>query len=150
MKPDLKASLLGGFLGTLALTAMMRVVAPKMGVHMDIAALLGTMMGTSRALGLLTHFALGTVVFSLAYGLLAYRFLPGPPIVKGALFGVALWIGMQVVAMPMMGGGLFGERFGGMKTAVAALVAHLVFGMVLGSIASVPLRSREARAGGPA
>ena len=42
---------LGGFVGTLVITAMMYVVAPMMGLRMDIAAMLGSMLGGSWTAG---------------------------------------------------------------------------------------------------
>jgi hypothetical protein len=36
---------MGGVIGTVAMTAMMYFVAPMMGLHMDIAAMLGSMLG---------------------------------------------------------------------------------------------------------
>lgn len=54
---------LGGFVGTLAMTAMMYLVAPMMGLHMDIAAMLGSMLDGSWPAGLMMHFVNGTVIF---------------------------------------------------------------------------------------
>jgi uncharacterized membrane protein YagU involved in acid resistance len=114
---------------------MIYQVAPTMGMgKMDIAGKLGQMFG-SWTMGMVTHFILGTLVFSLTYALLAYRFLPGPPVVKGLVWGVVLWLGLQLVGMPMMGAGVFSTRAGGMKAVIGALVAHLVYGALLGSIA---------------
>jgi uncharacterized membrane protein YagU involved in acid resistance len=87
-------------------------------------------------MGMVVHFILGTVVYSLIYALLAYRFSPGPPVVKGLLWGVVLWLGLQLAAMPMMGAGVFSTRAGGMKAVIGSLVAHLVYGALLGSIAA--------------
>jgi uncharacterized membrane protein YagU involved in acid resistance len=140
MRPDWKRAIVGGFVGTLALTFMIYQVAPKMGVKMDIAGQLGQMFG-SWTMGLVVHFILGTVVFSLSYALLAYRFLPGPPVVKGLVWGVVLWLGLQLVGMPMMGAGVFGTKAGGMKAVISALVAHLVYGALLGSIAGASVGS---------
>jgi uncharacterized membrane protein YagU involved in acid resistance len=135
MRPDWKRAILGGFAGTLALTVMIYQVAPKMGMaKMDIAGQLGQMFG-SWTLGMVVHFTLGTVVFSLIYALLAYPLLPGPPVVKGLVWGVVAWLGLQLVAMPMMGAGFFSTRAGGMKAVIGSLVAHLVYGVLLGSIA---------------
>ena len=39
--PTLSRAVLGGLAGTAAMTAMMYLVAPMMGLHMDIAAMLG-------------------------------------------------------------------------------------------------------------
>jgi hypothetical protein len=124
---------------------MIYQVAPMMGMgKMDIAGNLGRMFG-SWTMGMVMHFILGTVVYSLTCALLAYRFLPGPPVVKGLVWGVVLWLGLQLVGMPMMGAGVFSTRAGGMKAVIGALVAHLVYGALLGTIAGAGVGSEQER-----
>ncbi len=142
MRPNVTRLVLGGFFGTLAMTAMMYMVAPMMGVRMDIAAMLGSMLGGSWAAGMAMHFINGTVVFPLVYGYLLVSRLPGPPVVRGALWGVVLWLIAQTMVMPMMGAGLFSAAAGGMVAAVGSLVGHLLYGTILGAVsagADVPL-----------
>ena len=43
---------------------------------------------------------------------------------------------MEVAVMPMLGAGVFGINGSGMMGAVAALMAHLVYGGLLGVIAA--------------
>jgi len=124
-----------GLIGTVMLTLMMMFVAPMMGVHMDIAKNLADMMGTGHAIGLAAHFMLGTIVFPAVYTFLLFRFLPGTPLVRGLIWGAALWAMLEIAVMPMLGMGIFGSNGPGMKGAVAALVAHLVYGGILGAIA---------------
>lgn len=50
---------------------------------------------------------------------------------KGLTLGVVLWIGMGIVALPLIGWGVFGTAITP-KIAVATLVLHLVYGGVLG------------------
>ena len=134
MKPNWKRAIVGGFVGTLALTFMMYKGAPMMGMmKLDMAARLGQILGSWTA-GMVMHFFIGTVVYALSYALLAYRFLPGPPVVKGLVWGAVLWLGLELVGMPMMGAGLFSMKAGGMKAAIPALVGHLVYGALLGGI----------------
>jgi len=135
MKPNLTRALLGGLAGTIALTLMMYKVAPMMtGRAMDIAGMLGQMLG-GWWMGMAMHFINGTVIFPLVYALLLYRFLPGPPVVKGLVWGVILWLIAQLMIMPMMGAGVFSANAGGMKAAMGSLVGHLIYGALLGSIA---------------
>jgi len=68
--------------------------------------------------------------------------LPGAPWIKGLISGVIFWLGLEIVAMPMMGGGVFSSQMGGMKTAMAALIAHLVYGAALGGIAGASVEIR--------
>ena len=147
MKPNWTRAILGGFVGTLALTFMMYKVAPMMGMmKMDIAGMLGQMLG-GWAMGMAVHFVNGTIIFPLIYASLLYRFLPGPPVVKGLVWGVVLWLIAQLMVMPIMGAGFFSMKAGGMMAPIASLVGHLVYGSLLGSIAGAGVDSeRQVRA----
>jgi len=146
VKPNVWKAGAGGFLGTVIFTLMMRFVTPMMGVRMDIVAKLGEMTHTGMAGGLLTHFLNGTVIFPLIYVYLLYRFLPGSPWQKGLVWGVVLWLGLEIVMMPMLGGGMFSTEMGGMKAVIAALMGHLVYGIVFGAVAGAPATPKTVRA----
>jgi hypothetical protein len=147
MKPNWKRAILGGFVGTLAFTFMMYKVAPTMGMmKMDIAGRIGQMLG-GWWIGMVMHFVNGTVIFPLIYSFLLYRLLPGPPVVRGLVWGVVLWLFTQLALMPMMGAGLFSMKAGGMMAAIGSLVGHLAYGSLLGSIAGAGTDSeRQVRA----
>lgn len=134
MRPNVTRLVLGGLFGTMAMTAMMYMVAPMMGVRMDIAAMLGSMLGGSWTAGLAMHFVNGALVFPLVFGYLLVSRLPGPPVLRGALWGVILWLIAQTMVMPMMGAGLFSAAAGGMVAAVGSLVGHLLYGTILGTV----------------
>ena len=146
MKPNIWKAFAGGFIGTVMLTLMERFVAPMMGVRMDIVAKLGEMTHTGMAGGLFMHFLQGTVIFPLIYAYLLYRFLPGAPWQKGLLWGVILWLGLETVMMPMMGGGVFSTETGGMKAVMAAFIGHLVYGAILGAITGPPAAAKAVKA----
>ena len=146
MKPNIWKAFAGGFIGTVMLTLMERFVAPMMGVRMDIVAKLGEMTHTGMAGGLFIHFLNGSVIFPLIYVYLLYRWLPGAPWQKGLLWGVILWLGVETVMMPMMGGGIFSAGMGGMKAVMAALLGHLVYGVLLGAIAGAPAVAKSVKA----
>lgn len=140
MKPSVGKAILGGLLGTVLITLMMYFVAPMiMGQRMDIAAMLGSMMGNSWALGIMAHFVNGTIIFSLIYVFVLYRLLPGGPWLKGAFWGVILWLLAQTVVMPMMGGGFFSSQMGGLMAAMGSLMGHVVYGATLGGITGGPV-----------
>ena len=128
----------GGFAGTLVMTAMMYMVAPIMGLRMDIAAMLGSMLGGSWAAGMALHVVDGTLVFPAIYAYALTGWLPGSPAVKGAIWGIVLWLIAQIAVMPMMGAGLFSSAMGGMMAAMGSLVGHLLYGSLLGTIAGAP------------
>jgi hypothetical protein len=136
--PTVARAAFGGFVGTLAMTAMMYVVAPMMGVHMDIAAMLGSMVGGNWSAGLLLHVMNGTVIFPAIYVYALYAHVPGSPAVRGAVWGVALWLIAQTMVLPMMGGGVFSSAMGGMMAAMGSLIGHVLYGSLLGVIASAP------------
>jgi hypothetical protein len=135
MRPGFGRAILGGLLGTVALTLMMKFVAPLMGVHMDIAQNLANMMHAPKAAGMLAHFMNGTLIFPAIYTFLLYRLLPGGPVVKGLIWGGILWFLLEIPVMPMLGMGVFGSAGPGVKGAAAAILAHLVYGAILGAVA---------------
>ena len=138
MKPNIWRAIAGGLVGTVIFSLMLRFVAPMMGVRMDIVAKLGEMTHTGTAGGILVHFLNGTVIFPLIYVYLLHRRLPGAPWQKGLLWGVILWLGLEIVVMPMMGGGMFSEEMDGMKAVMAALIGHLIYGAIFGVIVGAP------------
>jgi hypothetical protein len=128
-------ALLAGLVATSAMTFMAYVVAPEMLGHpMDIAQMLSEFAGGSWTIGMLMHLMNGIVAFPLIYLIVLYRFLPGAPWLKGILWGVVLWLGLEIVILPMMGAGVFSINEGGAKAVIAALVAHLIYGVLLGAI----------------
>jgi uncharacterized membrane protein YagU involved in acid resistance len=140
MTPNVGKAIAGGFGGTTVLTLMMRFVAPMItGQSVDMPEKLGDMSGLGLIGGMIIHFFIGSVIFGLIYAFVLFRLLPGAPWQKGLLSGVIFWLGLQIVMMPMIGGGVFSSQMGGVKTVVATLIAHLVYGTTLGSIAGGPV-----------
>lgn len=134
--PSISRSLLGGFVGTVAITMMMYLVAPMMLGHpMDIAKMLGSILGDNWWAGMVMHFANGTIIFPLIYAFLLYGVLPGSPAVRGITWGVVLWFLAQVVVMPMMGAGFFS---GSVMAAMGSMIGHVAYGWFLGWIAGRP------------
>ena len=134
MKLNIGRVILGGFVGTLAITFLMYIGAPMMGLpKMDIAAMLGRMLG-GWSMGMTVHFINGTIIFPLIYAYFLFGRLPGSPYLKGILWGVTLWVLAQLVVMPMMGAGIFGLKMAGMMSAAGSLVGHAVYGTLLGWI----------------
>jgi hypothetical protein len=131
---NVPAGLVAGFIATVVLSAMM-VIKGMMGVmpELDVAAMIGIMMGASIAIGWVIHFLIGTIAWGGGFALL-YGLIPGEnAVVKGIGFGVAAWLGMMIVVMPMAGAGLFGMTLGIMAP-VMTLLLHVVFGAVLGGV----------------
>src|SRR6516164_2573837 len=138
----LPRAIIGGFAGTLVFTLMMTFLTPEMLGHpMDIAAVLGKFTGLGKPAGAVMHFLLGTIGFPIGY-LIVGPYLPGPGWLRGVIFMVAIWFLAGLIAMPILGVGLF---FGGAKEAMAALFGHVALGAILGMVTRLPGRSIQQR-----
>jgi uncharacterized membrane protein YagU involved in acid resistance len=128
----LPRAITGGLVGTVVFTLMMKFLAPKMIGHpMDIAAVLGTFTGLGTPGGVVMHFLLGTLGFAIVFVIVG-PYLPGPGWLRGVIFMTAIWFVAGLIAMPILGVGLF---FGGAKEAMSALFGHVVLGAILGTVA---------------
>ena len=129
----------GAIIATIVLEMMMSVGAPKMlGISpMNPADLLTSILGLEQghSLGKVLHFGIALIAFPVGYMVVAFRLFPGPPIVKGALWGILLWLAAMVIILPLAGQPMF---FGFGKPMIAALVAHVVYGMILAAIVGKP------------
>ncbi|MGH6690318.1 MAG: DUF6789 family protein [Gammaproteobacteria bacterium] len=143
-RPNVGRAIAAGFVATLAMTVLM-YGGPMMGMpKMDIAGMLGSLLGQGMPapasgawwLGMIMHFINGTIIFPLIYVYLLYSVLPGAPWLRGAAWGVILWAIAQAVVMPMMGMGFFSSAAPQPMMAVAgSLIGHLIYGGILGVIA---------------
>jgi hypothetical protein len=135
MKSKIAQFLIAGMVATTVMTGF-TFLAPMMGLpKMNPAEMLSGMMGVPIMVGYLMHFMIG-VIFAAAY---VYLFNPKVHIhnklVKGSLFGFAVFIFAQVMMfiigkimpMPMMEGSM-------MLMMIGSLIGHLVFGIVVALI----------------
>ena len=130
MKINYGKAVVGGLVGTVVLTVVGLYVAPMMGIpQMNPAAMLAGKMGGNMAAGWVAHFMVGTIL-ALIYAAVASR-IPGAPWLRGAIYGIAPWLILEVVLLPMMGMPVFS---GSMMSAAGALVAHLLYGATVGAI----------------
>lgn len=137
--------MIAGFVATLVMSALM-IVKTLMGVMPELNPIhmISQMMGGSAAMGWMGHFAIGTIAWGVAFAVFN-RLIPGnSQITKGTIFGIAAWLMMMVVVMPMAGAGLFGLGIG-MMAPVMTLMLHLIFGVVLGKTYEV--RSEKSPSG---
>ncbi len=128
-KINLPKAILGGVLGTIAMTFVGAWLAPMMGMPpMNPAELLAKVAGDNIVVGWIGHFLTG-IVLAIIYA--AFQsYLPGPSFVRGALYSIAPWLAAMLIVMPLIGMPLF---MGAGILAVRSLVGHLVFGAVLGA-----------------
>lgn len=120
----------------------MMVIKSMMGVmpQLDVAAMIGMMMGVPVAVGWIIHFMIGTIAWGSGFALL-YDVIPGGSAIgKGIVFGVAAWLGMMVMIMPMAGAGFFGMNMGMMTLVllpfICCFLAHPRRCTPLGAVAS--------------
>jgi uncharacterized membrane protein YagU involved in acid resistance len=127
---DVGRAILAGVIGTAVMTVVGLYVAPLMGIPpMNPADMLAGAMGGSMVLGWLGHFMIG-IILAVIYALVSGA-LPGPPVVRGALYGLAPFLVAMIVVMPMMGMPLFG---GSAAMAMGSLIGHLVYGGIVGGV----------------
>jgi len=140
---NVRRAILAGFIATLVMTMIM-YVAPMMGMpKMDVAAMLGGMLGQTMPepmsglwlVGMILHFVNGSVIFPLIFAFLLYARVPGAAWRKGIIWGLILWLLSQAVVMPMMGAGFFSSHAPQpMMTVVGSLMGHIIYGAILGGV----------------
>ena len=152
-------TLVGGFLGTIVLTTVLRAASELRLTRIDLPFLLGTAVTADRvrakAAGYAMHFAFG-LLFALAY-YAVFAVLDRAGVLLGAGLGLvhALFAGTALVNVllpvvhPRMGTGFDAagatpllEAPGfmllnyGRQTLVAMIVAHLLYGSIVGGFAA--------------
>lgn len=131
---NISTGFLAGFVATVVLAAMM-VIKGMMGVtpELNVAAMIGAIIGSSVAVGWIIHLLVHTIAGGGGFALL-YNVIPGGSApVKGLVYGIAAWLVLMLIVMPVAGVGLFGLDLG-MMAPVTILVFHLIFGAVLGFV----------------
>ncbi|NOY49683.1 MAG: DUF1440 domain-containing protein [Chlorobi bacterium] len=133
MKHKIQQSIIGGIVGTAAMTLIM-FVAPMMGMpKMNPADMMSGMMGVPLAMGWLIHFIVG-VIFALAYSFLLQALLSklDNKVLKGTVFGFAVFVFAQIM-MQLIGAMTDGipKPTGNMMTLViGSIIGHIVYGVV--------------------
>ena len=128
------SGMLAGLAATVVLSMIM-LVKGMLGLmpELNLAAMLGSMMNTTPAMGWVIHFMIGMLAWGVGF-VFFFNVLPGvSDLGKGLSFGIAAWFLMMVVVMPMAGVSLFGVGMGSMAPAMT-LMLHVVYGAVLGLV----------------
>lgn len=133
---SISKAIIAGINGTIVMTLFM-FMGNFMGINMNVPKMLASMLGGIIILGWVMHFMIG-VTLAIGYGLLLNnRINISKSWLRGAVFGIIPWLMAQLLVMPMMSiingmefsSGLFSGSF---VMAAASLMAHLVFGAVVG------------------
>ena len=153
-------AIVGGFVGTLVLTTLLRAASELGLTRMDLPLLLGTAFTpdrvTAKAIGYALHFGFG-LVFALVY-YAVFLVIDASGFLLGALFGLihALFAGTALVNIllpvvnPRMGTSFTAagstpllEPPGflllnyGRRTPLATIVAHVAYGAIVGGFVSL-------------
>ena len=128
------AGIIAGLIATVVLSALM-LLKGMMGLmpDLDVIAMIAGMMGTGAMMGWIAHFMIGAVyglVFAQVFGVMDST----SATIRGVGLGIAGWLIMMIVLLPMAGCGFFGLAMpSGMMIPVATLMLHVIFGAVLGA-----------------
>lgn len=148
-------AIVGGFLGTIVLTTILRGASELGWTRMDLPFLLGTALSADRVrakvIGYALHFVFG-LLFALAY-YAVFAVIDRSGVVLGALLGLvhALFAGTALVSIllpavhPRMGTGFDAAGSAplleppgfmllnyGRQTPLATIVSHVVYGAIVG------------------
>lgn len=125
-----------GVIGTVAMTILF-FLEPLLGLpRMAEGGILSTVMSATVAHvpvgfvgGWVVHFTVG-IALALLYAAAVASRLSGAPAVRGALYGALVFLGAQLVVMPLVGAGIFSG--GDPARVLGSLAGHLVYGGVVG------------------
>ena len=145
---DIKRAAAAGAIGTGVLTALW-LVEPSLGLpQIAVGQILSTFMSVSVAQmqvgaagGWIVHLVMGIALAMVYAGFLADR-LSGPPTVRGAVFGVIVFVAAQTIFMPLVGAGFFAR--GDTELLIGSLIGHIVYGLVVGWIYGLPFATASA------
>lgn len=137
MKPTFKNTVFAGIIGTIVMT-IVTFLAPYMGLpKMSPPEMLASMMGFPVIVGWIAHFMIG-IIFAVGYSYLFLQLLKTSNlVVKGVLFGIAVFIFAQIM-MALMGALLGGipKPEGGMAPLImGSLIGHIMYGVPVAFIA---------------
>lgn len=135
---SIKSGLFGGVIATFVTSAMVQMKnatgsLPDVQLIRTWSAFLGE--PTHMAVGWIAHLVFGIVIGGIAFALLSPKLPTRSFAIKGAAFGVLLWLAMMFIVMPLAGAGVFASHQSGMAP-FAFLVLYLIYGLILGKFYS--------------
>lgn len=135
MENKIITTLKSGMVAT-AMMTMAIFMAPYMGLpKMPVWLWLADFGQMPVIVGWVAHFMIGIILAGIYVA--AFRdWLPGHAIVKGAGYSLFPFIAAQTVIMPLIGPGVFSVNNPSVLPMIGNLTGHLIYGMVLGFVAS--------------
>jgi hypothetical protein len=132
--PNSWKGVLSGLAASLVLAALF-VVFNITGLHedLDIVTLIDHLGSIGRGGAWADHFIVGALLWGPIFAAFDGTTASRPRWQKGIAFAIFAWVMMMLVFMPVVGGGLFGLKFGS-TVWVGMLGLHLIYGAVLGVV----------------
>ncbi|HEU4697858.1 MAG TPA: DUF6789 family protein [Gemmatimonadales bacterium] len=148
---NLKRAIVAGIAGTAAMTVLL-LLAPRVGLpKIAIGDLLSSALAVSVVMlrvgpagGWIAHGLVG-IALAVLYGAAFAPRLPGPPVLRGLVYGVLVYFAAQLLFMPAVGAGVFSRGDRGLL--LGSLLGHLVYGLVVGAVYGTPRSAGVADAG---
>lgn len=137
------SGIVAGFIATIVISILM-IIKTKMGLVptlnpiADNAALAGR--PDALAIGWLMHFIIGAIVWGIAFAIFSMFTNRIAHVLRGLIFGILAWLVMMIFFMPVAGYGIFAVGLG-MPAIIMTLVFHLIYGLVLGFVYGLMMRS---------
>ena len=139
---DAKRVALAGIAGTVAMT-LLWLIEPRIGLaRLAFGDILSSLLAVATAyaslgpvLGWAFHLCVG-IGLAFLYAATFVRQLRGPPVGRGLLYGLVIFVLAQLVFMPLVGAGVFSR--GDPAMLLGSLVGHLAYGAVLGGVYGAP------------
>lgn len=126
---------LGAGLAATLVLSMIMIAKGMVGLMPDlnVIAMLSSMMKSAPVVGWIVHIMIGTFAWGLGFAAVS-PYLPGTSdLTKGISFGVAAWVMMMLLVMPMAGAGFFGLNMG-LMAPMMTLILHMIYGAALGYV----------------
>jgi len=149
-------AVLAGLIATIVMS-IVQAMAPIMRFPgMDIAAMVGSMLGGSLAAGWIVHLMMGTILWASVYAYFVEPRLGGAAWVRGLTYGFLLAAFVLIIGFPLVGAmfssltpkpGFLGIGMGGAMGTTGVVVGHLVYGLVLGAVYGQPASERQSAVG---
>jgi hypothetical protein len=149
-------AMLAGLIATIIMS-IVQTMAPMMGLpRMDIAAMVGSMLGGRLVAGWIIHLMMGTILWAAVYAYIVEPRLGGAPWVRGLTYGFLLAVFVLIIGFPLVGAmfssltpkpGFLGMGMAGAMGTMGVIVGHLVYGLVLGAIYGQPVSEHQTAVG---
>ncbi len=149
-------AMLAGLIATIIMS-IVQAMAPMMGFpRMDIAAMVGSMLGGNLVAGWIVHLMMGTILWAAVYAYIVEPRLGGAAWVRGLTYGFLLAVFVLIIGFPMVGAmfssptpkpGFLAMGMGGAMGTMGVIFGHLVYGLVLGTIYGQPASERQSAVG---